>query len=152
VRGVENLRFKLEQLSFLSSQYIARVSTSTSGSVPHVSPVYFVADDESLFIATGKETTKYKDIAQNPVASIVVDHFDADWLHGKQGYASKERAIIILGKTTILENGPNYRALHSSFMEKYPDFKAVPSKLGEPPIIKINADKIWDHSFVSTGQ
>ncbi len=146
------MNFTQDQRSFLARQYVARISTATSQSIPHVSPVYFVANADSIFIATGKTTTKFKDLTENPTASIVVDEFDADWLHGGKGYASKERAIIVLGKATILEEGDDYRTLHSSFLEKYPDFKAVPTKLGKPPIIRVEAEKIWDHRFSSTGQ
>jgi len=146
------MKFTPEQLSFLARQYVARISTATGESIPHVSPVYFVAKADSIFIATEKTTTKFKDLTENPIASIVVDEFDADWLHGREGYASKERAIIILGRATVLEEGDHYRTLHSSFLEKYPDFKAIPSKLGKPPIIRVQAEKIWDHHFSSTGQ
>ncbi len=136
------MQFDSKQLVFLQKNYIARVASCGINGLPHVSPVYFADDKDSIFFATEKGTQKFKDISKNPKASIVVDDFDADWLHGRKGTETIEHAVVVSGSATILESGQEYHAMYSKLFEKYPDYREENWDEGATPIIKVSADKI----------
>jgi nitroimidazol reductase NimA-like FMN-containing flavoprotein (pyridoxamine 5'-phosphate oxidase superfamily) len=136
------MKFSSKQNQFLRKSYIARVASCGKDNFPHVSPVYFANDANSIFFATEKETRKFKDISENAVMFAVVDYFDADWIHEKEGTESVTRAIVISGKSRIILKGKLYHKLYSQLFEKYPDYRKENWEEGSSPIIRINARKI----------
>jgi uncharacterized protein len=138
--------FSESQSSFLKRNYIARIAT-TSSDEPHISPIYFIFDVESIFFATENSTSKFKDIVENPKASVVVDEFDADWLHGTKGPDTTERALVIVGRAMMINDDSAHKSLSSAFMERYPDFQATKYPTDATPIIRVMADKIWEHHY-----
>jgi nitroimidazol reductase NimA-like FMN-containing flavoprotein (pyridoxamine 5'-phosphate oxidase superfamily) len=138
--------FTESQLSFLKGKYIARIAT-TSNDEPHISPIYFTFDRESIFFATESSTSKFRDIVKNPKASVVVDEFDADWLHGTQGPNTTERALVVLGRAIAVNDNGVHKSLRLAFMEKYPDFRATNYPIEATAIIRVFADKIWEHHY-----
>jgi nitroimidazol reductase NimA-like FMN-containing flavoprotein (pyridoxamine 5'-phosphate oxidase superfamily) len=140
------MRFSDSQLSFLKRKYIARIAT-VSKHEPHISPIYFTFDRVSIFFVTEPKTMKFRDIVENPLASIVVDEFDAGWLHGKDGLRTNEKAVVILGRATIIENKRLHKRVSSTFKERYPDFQADGYPTTTTPIIRVMANRIWEHHY-----
>lgn len=136
------MKFDPKQLAFLSKNYVARVATCGKGMRPHVSPVYFANDSDSIFFATEKDTNKFKDISENARASIVVDDFDADWLHNRKGTNTVERAVVVNGRARIFESGDGYHSMYSKLFEKYPDYKEENWEEGVSPIIQVAATRV----------
>ncbi|MGI0079019.1 MAG: pyridoxamine 5'-phosphate oxidase family protein [Nitrososphaerales archaeon] len=136
------LKFDSKQFAFLSKNYVARVATCGRSARPHVSPVYFANDDVSIFFATEKDTQKFRDFSENARGSIVVDDFDADWLHNRKGTATTEHAVIVSGHASIFESGSEYSSMRSKLFEKYPDYKEENWEKSASPIIKVAAARI----------
>ena len=137
-------KLRKEELDFLLRSSIARVATCTRSSIPHVSPIYFATDGHSVFFATDETTRKFKDVKENDRVSLVVDEFDADWLHGnKTSSKTYEKAIILSGRATIFSSGDLYVSMYRNLVRKYPDYRAGNRwELGELPIIRIEISKI----------
>lgn len=91
---------------------------------------------------------KYRDLRENPVASTVVDDFEANWLKEPEDkgahWKTKQRAVIIRGKVSIFQDGNDqyYVGMYRSLFEKYPDYRAQGWQRGEYPIIQVSAEKI----------
>ncbi len=64
---------------------VGRLATAGTDGRPHVVPITFAFDGESLFFAVDakpKRTTDLKrlrNIAANPAVSVLVDHYEDDW-------------------------------------------------------------------------
>jgi nitroimidazol reductase NimA-like FMN-containing flavoprotein (pyridoxamine 5'-phosphate oxidase superfamily) len=130
-------------LKFLSGNFIARVATCSSEAIPHISPIYFACNRTSIFFATEKTTLKFKDILDNSRVSLVVDEFDADWFHGRKTNRTREKAVVINGRASIVSEGRSYLYMYRLLRNKYPDYKAEKSWMpGELPIIRISIDKV----------
>lgn len=147
-RAKENrkLNFNRNQISFLNSSYVARIATSTKKGEPYVSPIYFANDDNSIFFATESSTIKFKLISINPQVAIVIDSFDASWLHTKmrKDIFTKERAIVIRGNAKIFTDGKSreYASMYHRLFKKYPDYREQAWKKGESPIVKVTPQKV----------
>jgi PPOX class probable F420-dependent enzyme len=68
-----------------ASASVARLATVGADGRPHIVPVCFVIDKQTLYFAVDskpKRTTNLKrlrNIAANPAVSILVDHYEDDW-------------------------------------------------------------------------
>src|SRR5258706_10371614 len=68
-----------------ASAPVARLATVGADGRPHVVPICFALDEQTLYFAVDskpKRTTNLKrlrNIAANPAVSILVDHYEEDW-------------------------------------------------------------------------
>lgn len=69
----------------VASAYVARLATVGADGRPHIVPICFALDEQTLYFAVDskpKQTTNLKrlrNIAANPAISVLVDHYEADW-------------------------------------------------------------------------
>jgi PPOX class probable F420-dependent enzyme len=69
----------------VASAYVARLATAGADGRPHIVPICFALDEQTLYFAVDskpKQTTNLKrlrNIAANPAISVLVDHYEADW-------------------------------------------------------------------------
>jgi PPOX class probable F420-dependent enzyme len=97
---------------------VARLATADAGGRPHIVPITFVLDGDTLYFAVDakpKRTSNLKrlrNIAANPAVSILIDHYDDDWallwwvrLDGNArllaGEASITRAVDLLAQRYV---------------------------------------------------
>lgn len=120
------IQFTQKEIKFLESLEEARIAT-THNDIPHVKPVSFVYNDESIIVATDYDTRTYKNIKSNPNTSIVIDIY-------KSG---GHKAICIQGKTKIIESGPEFKKFYDIFYEKFEWVRKDPWKENEAPFLQI---------------
>lgn len=64
---------------------VARLATGGADGRPHIVPICFALDDQTLYFAVDakpKRSTNLKrlrNIAANPAVSILIDHYEDDW-------------------------------------------------------------------------
>ena len=69
----------------LSNSRIARLATVNEDGRPHIVPIVFAIDGDTLYFAVDakpKKTTnlqRLKNITANPAVSILADHYEDDW-------------------------------------------------------------------------
>jgi PPOX class probable F420-dependent enzyme len=69
----------------VASGYVARLATVGAAGRPHIVPICFALDEQTLYFAVDskpKRTTNLKrlrNIAENPAVSVLVDHYEDDW-------------------------------------------------------------------------
>ena len=74
-----------EMRTRFASAPVARLATVGADGRPHIVPVCFVLDEQTLYFAVDskpKRTTnlqRLRNIAANPAVSILVDHYEDDW-------------------------------------------------------------------------
>ncbi|MHA7734912.1 pyridoxamine 5'-phosphate oxidase family protein [Nitrosopumilus sp. S6] len=120
------IRFNEKEREFLKSLEEARIATSHDD-IPHVKPVSFVLDENTIVIATDYETRTYKNLKTNTNVSVVIDIY-------KSG---GHKAVLIQGKAEIIENGEEFKKLYKIFFEKFEWVRRDPWKENEAPFLKI---------------
>jgi PPOX class probable F420-dependent enzyme len=69
----------------LGNSKVARLATVEVGGRPHIVPIVFAQEGDTLYFAVDakpKKTTnlkRLKNIAANPAVSVLVDHYEDDW-------------------------------------------------------------------------
>ena len=89
--SLEHKKF-VEEL--LQKPLIARIATSSKNGQPHVVPVWYGWDGESLWVSSYSNTRKIKDIKKNPKVSISID------VTGKK---NKTKAVILEGEVSLVK-------------------------------------------------
>jgi PPOX class probable F420-dependent enzyme len=108
----------------LAAARVARLATVSAGGQPHLVPVTFATDGDSVFIAIDhkpKTTTRLKrlaNIAANPRVTLLADHYSDDWTHLWWSRAD--------GHATVLEPGPATVAPIALLAARYPQYQATP--------------------------
>jgi len=95
--------------------------------IPHVKPVSFVHQNNTIIIATDYKTRTLNNIKLNPNTSIVIDIY-------KSG---EHKALCIQGKIEIIENGLEFKKFYKIFYEKFEWVRKEPWNENEAPFLKI---------------
>jgi PPOX class probable F420-dependent enzyme len=118
---------------------VARLATVDREGRPHVVPICFVIDGSTLYTAVDekpKRTRRLKRLANieaNPVAEVLIDHYEADW--------SKLWWVRLRGSARIVEDPRAVELLAA----KYPQYRELPPA-GPVIAIEIEERSEWTSS------
>jgi len=110
---------------FLGKNEIGRLATVSPVGMPHVVPVSYIYHGGKLLVATDYETKKYRNLSVNNRVAFVVDVYRPN------------RGILIQGRATIVEAGPEFAETYALFYKRFSWVRADPWKEGEAPFISI---------------
>ena len=80
---------------FLSRPLIARLATVSAKTLqPHVVPIWYDWDGESLWISSYRSSRKIRDLEGNPLASVVIDVDEA---------GADPRAVLFEGRVVLID-------------------------------------------------
>lgn len=120
------IKFNDKEIRFLKELEEARIATSHDD-IPHVKPVSFVFEDNSIIIATDYKTRTFANIKSNFNTSVVIDIY-------KSG---EHKAVCIQGKAEIIEEGIEFKRFYDIFYEKFAWVRKDPWNEKEAPFLKI---------------
>ncbi len=103
-----------------------RVAT-THDNMPHVKPVSYIYENETILIATDYDTRMYKNLLKNPKAAVSID------IYKNKGH----KAVVLQGNVKIIEKGDEFLRIYKKFHEKFQWVKDQPWEENEAPFIKI---------------
>lgn len=114
---------------------VGRLATVTESGRPHLVPCCFALGDGVLFSvvdAKPKSTTALRRLANiraNPVASLLVDHYDEDW--------SALWWVRVDGPARLIESGPDRDDALILLTSKYEQYRGDPPP---GPVIALDAE------------
>jgi len=115
-----------------SSVRVARLATAGADGRPHVVPICFVLDGDTLYTAVDEKPKRtralrrLRNIEQNPWVEVVIDHYEEDW--------ARLWWVRLRGRARIAEL--DERALEL-LAEKYPQYRDSPPR---GPLIAVAID------------
>jgi nitroimidazol reductase NimA-like FMN-containing flavoprotein (pyridoxamine 5'-phosphate oxidase superfamily) len=119
--------FSKSEEKFLLENEVCRISTSHND-VPHIVPVTYIYQKNSLFFATDYETQKYKNLKVNNRIAAAIDVYNS---------SIENKAVVVQGTAKIIEMGREFRDLYQRFYRKFEWVRKDPWNEGEAPFIKI---------------
>ena len=94
------------------------VMATVSNGLPHCSLMSYTTDGEcrEIYMATLKDTIKYRNLIANPSVSLLIDTRDS-------GPKGKTRALTVTGVFQETGNDKNKTNIRESLIKKHPDLK-----------------------------
>ncbi len=118
--------FSQKEIEFLQNMEECRVATSHDN-MPHVKPVSYIYENETVLVATDYDTRMYKNLLKNCKAAVSID------IYKNNGH----KAVCLQGKVLIIENGEEFSRIYKKFHEKFEWVRDQPWEENEAPFIKI---------------
>ena len=132
-----------KQHVFLQAQRTATLATVDEEGAPHVLPVCFLADADTVYIAIDQKPKtsdprslkRLRNIQTNPNVALVADRYDdVNW--------SRLGWVMVRGKAEILEDGAEYSDTQVRMKERYTQYQSM--DLSGLPVIAIRIGKVRD--------
>jgi nitroimidazol reductase NimA-like FMN-containing flavoprotein (pyridoxamine 5'-phosphate oxidase superfamily) len=127
----QKIKFSDNEIKFLLANEGCRIATISPDNTPHITPVSYIFEDGFFYFATDYNTRKYKNLKTNPNVALVVDIYSS----------VNNRAVIVQGKVTIIEQGKEFQKLYDNFNTRFEWVRIDPWNEGQAPFIRVNPYK-----------
>jgi len=94
-----------EVQSFMNRERLASFATVRSKKEPHIVPVFFTYDDGKVYIQTGRNSLKVRNLLKNDNVAVAVYH--------------EEEAVIIRGKGLVIDSDEEFIKRTREHIDKY---------------------------------
>jgi PPOX class probable F420-dependent enzyme len=136
------------QRLFVNSRRIGHLATADRAGVPHLIPVCFGLDGNTLYITVDEKPKRrdiplkrVRNILENPNVVFVVDRWDEDWT--RLGW------VMLRGKAEILESGAEHDTAQAALRKRYLQYRAM--NLAGLPVIAIRIARAASWGDLSEG-
>ena len=109
--------------AFVLGRRVAHLATADGRGVPHVVPVCFAIDADTLYITIdekpkrGVRLKRLRNLDANPEVALVADHYDEDWT--RLGW------VMLRGRAEILLGGTEHDRAQALLSRRYPQLQAM---------------------------
>src|SRR5436190_13625555 len=116
---------------------VARLATVGAGGKPHVVPITFAVDGDTIYFAVDAKPKRTKDlqrlrnIAANPSVSVLVDHYEDDW--------TRLWWVRVDGTAHVLSGGPDVDRAIDLLVRKYDQYRTARP---QGPVTAISIERI----------
>lgn len=123
---------------FLDEQRVARLATADGAARPHVIPICFVADGDTVYFTIDEKPKKkpggslkrMSNMRENPHVALVVDRYEEDW--GRLGW------VMVQGRAEVLTSGVEHDRAQASLRSRYPQLENM--HLENLPVVAIRIE------------
>jgi len=121
----------------IADAMVARLATVGAGGKPHVVPISFAVDGETIYFAVDAKPKRTKDlqrlrnIAANPSVSVLVDHYEDDW--------TRLWWVRVDGTAHVLSGGPDVDRAIDLLVRKYDQYRTARP---QGPVTAISIERI----------
>ncbi len=123
---------------FLDARRVGHLATVDWGGLPHVVPVCYAVEGETLYITidqkpkrSDRKLQRLRNIEQNAAAAVTVDRYDEDW--------SRLGWVMLRGRAEILSDGPEHDNAQRVLRDRYHQLRAM--ELTGLPVIALRIER-----------
>jgi PPOX class probable F420-dependent enzyme len=123
-------------LDFVRWARVCRVATVSAEGVPHLVPVCHALAGQKLYIGSGKDGTKVRNLHANPRITVTVDEYSDHWA-GLKG-------VMVQGRARLIERGPEFTRAREALYEKYPQYsKEAALATSDSVIVEVTPTRVF---------
>jgi len=111
-RNVSKLSKKAADL--VARERVCRVATVSAEGQPHLVPVCHVLAGGRIYIGSGDDATKVRNVKANPHVTVTVDLYSDHW--------AALKGVMVQGRARLIEHGPAFQRARRKLYEKYPQY------------------------------
>jgi PPOX class probable F420-dependent enzyme len=120
---------------------VARLATASRAGRPHVIPFCYAIDGDSIVFVVdekpktpGRTLARLRNIAENPLVSIVADVWDEDW--------SRLEYVLVHGEAAIDDDAEAFAIAVAALRARYPQYREMRLEPGRNPLVRIRPTRI----------
>jgi PPOX class probable F420-dependent enzyme len=85
---------------FLAEPRVACLATNRPDGFPHLSPVWFLVEDELAFFELAQSRIHLANLRRNPRAALMIEHDDRP----EQGWRAAVRGVVLRGPVELIDD------------------------------------------------
>jgi PPOX class probable F420-dependent enzyme len=133
-------RLTRKAAEFVQWERVCRVATCGAAGIPHVVPVCHVLRGGKVYLGSGDDARKVKNIAENPNVTVVVDVYSDTW--------SLLRGVMMQGRAKIIARGPAFRRVRDLLYRKYPQYpREAALSPSDSVIVEVTPRRVFTWGF-----
>jgi PPOX class probable F420-dependent enzyme len=127
---------------FLDERKVAHLATANASGAPHVVPICFATDGETLYVAIDQKPKRGDDvwklrrltnIAENPRVAVVADIYnDQDW--------SRLAFVLLRGTARVISGGDEHARAIAALRTRYAQYRGM--ALEGRPVIAVDIERV----------
>jgi PPOX class probable F420-dependent enzyme len=127
-----------------SQARVARLATVDSKNNPHLVPICFAVDGDTVYSAvdakpkTTPDLKRLRNIAAHPDVTLLVDHYEDDW--------TMVWWVRVDGNATVADDGPERDRGVEALAGKYEQYRDAPANLGRMVVIRPTKWTSWAYT------
>jgi PPOX class probable F420-dependent enzyme len=98
----------------VAAERVCRVATANAEGQPHLVPVCHVVAGGKLYIGSGDDGAKIRNLKANPRITVTVDLYSDYW--------DELKGVMVQGTAKLIERGPAFKRARQKLYEKYPQY------------------------------
>ena len=125
---------------------MARLATTDPDGRPHLVPIVFAVDGDTLYSAVDSKPKRSRRLRRienaraRPDVTLLVDHYEEEW--GELWW------VRVRGRARVLDGGPEHDRALALLAEKYPQYRADPPA---GPVLAVDVDEVRTWSARGAG-
>jgi PPOX class probable F420-dependent enzyme len=100
--------------AFVERERVCRLATASAEGQPHLVPVCHVLAGGKIYIGSGDDGAKVRNLKANPRATVTVDLYSDHW--------GSLKGVMVQGRAKIIERGPAFMRARRRLYAKYPQY------------------------------
>ncbi len=134
------MRLRKAHQELVARARVVRVATADAHGVPHVVPVCAVVDGGRLYIGSGDDARKVRNIKANPHVTVVADDYSEAW--------DGLRGVMVTGTARLYARGPRFRRARKLLYAKSPQYEPEAAlEEGDSVIIEVTPTHAFAWGF-----
>ena len=98
----------------VARERVCRVATVSGEGVPHLVPVCHVLMNGKIYLGSGDDATKVRNLKANPRVTVTVDLYSDHW--------GSIKGVMVQGRAALIDKGPRFRKVRALLYAKYPQY------------------------------
>jgi nitroimidazol reductase NimA-like FMN-containing flavoprotein (pyridoxamine 5'-phosphate oxidase superfamily) len=140
MKGAVDMRGDIKKL--IQENHVCVLATVSEGE-PHCSLMSYAADEDcrEIYMATHKDTKKYRNLAANPSVSLLIDSRET----GGKDKKAKTKALTVTGTFQDGMDEQRRTAVRKALLERHPDLNEFfTDPAAEIIVVKVKALQLLD--------
>ena len=98
----------------VARERVCRIATANAEGLPHLVPVCHVVAGGKLYVGSGDDAAKVRNLKANPKITVTVDLYSDYW--------AEIKGVMVQGTAKLIERGPAFQRAKRKLYEKYPQY------------------------------
>ena len=115
---------------------VSRVATVSGEGVPHLVPVCHALLGRKVYVGSGNDALKIRNLQANPRITLTVDEYSDQW--------SSLKGVMVQGRARLIARGPEFTRVREALYDKYPQYsKEAALAPSDSVIIEITPSRVF---------